>query len=78
MKWLPIETAPKDGSFVLLYSNTPDTLPVGIGTYAKLEDALGTTTGWPKWTEGWLGLTEDFLSRSCQPTHWMPLPPPPA
>jgi len=77
MKWLPIKTAPKDGSFVLLYTETTDTLPVGIGVYAKMEDRLGTTNGWSGWTEGWLALTQDFLSRSCQPSHWMPLPPPP-
>lgn len=69
MNWQPISTAPKDGT-VLLYgtmltyccSNDDRGKPMG-----KLV-AEGSRRG-DRW---WVGLYE------CRPTHWMPLPEPPA
>lgn len=60
-KWQPIETAPKDGTRVLLHS--PDThlyTPV-LGTWVETKE---------RWEE-WGGYYP------CNPTHWMPLPEPP-
>jgi hypothetical protein len=69
--WQPIETAPKDGTFVLVsgdsgYVSTPRYVEVGrfIPAYRDyFVDISGDsfTDAWPE-----------------HPTHWMPLPPPPA
>jgi hypothetical protein len=67
MDWRPIETAPKDETWVLLY------FPGGDETKCK--------TGF--WSEGsvdWYGSESDSHSMTDffdQPTHWMPLPEPP-
>lgn len=63
--WQPIETAPKDGTPMLLtYWNdqTQDTLPVTSGFWSRLSDR------W--WSE--------ISQKGCKPTHWMPLPLPPS
>lgn len=56
-EWRPIETAPKDGTEILVW--------LSWGDYE--------ITLWEndRWT--W----EDRLSSQPEPTHWMPLPPPP-
>lgn len=59
MNWQPIETAPKDGTEVLLFAG----FDMGICFWREDE----TMTGWT-----W-GLGKRFLN----PSHWMPLPPPP-
>jgi hypothetical protein len=67
MNWQLIETAPKDGTPILLYS--PDAIEPGvfIGMYLQFE---GEAEG--EWFDYW---RED----GCHPievgiTHWMPLP----
>lgn len=71
-KWLPIETAPKDGSLVLL-GWTDDRRP-GIGRW---EEEKYHQKPRPYWqhdrTRVW-GVAE---SRKNPPTNWMPLPAPP-
>lgn len=69
MSWQPIETAPKDGTYVLLlgdsgYTTTPYRVAVGC------------------WIEGyrdfWINHSNDaFTDDGEPPTHWMPLPDPP-
>ncbi len=59
-QWLPIESAPKDGTEIMLYSLGD----VGV-CYWRDDDVM---TGWT-----W-GLCKAF----GLPTHWQPLPPPPA
>lgn len=70
--WQPIETAPKDGTWLLLATDSPDSpsgwddldcwLPqVGFGRYVK--------------GEGWMKCSE--YSVSLTPTHWMFPPKPP-
>lgn len=63
MQWQPIETAQRDGSFVILHlaHGEPD---VSIGYY----------DGGPEW----LFVEADILPTAAYPTHWMPLPAPPA
>lgn len=62
--WRPIETAPKDGASVLMSNGKW----ISIGFY--------TATGWgDDEPPGWY--SDDSPSRA-HPTHWMPLPAPPA
>lgn len=70
-EWRPIETAPKDGTPVLLY--------------VKEYSSTVTIEGW--WQGGldgnWACVWLDVHGCGCcsgsdpNPTHWMPLPPPP-
>lgn len=68
-KWQPIATAPKDGTRVLLGRFEPDrhgregTIAVDYWRTGERNDF----TGWGK-----------FNMMSWPPTHWMPLPDPPA
>jgi hypothetical protein len=67
-EWLPIESAPKDGTRVLIF--TPDALDIENTFSATFDDG--------EWWES--RALQDGTSRSnvdCDPTHWMPLPPPP-
>lgn len=67
MDWQPIETAPKDGTRVLIASGTDVVL-------AFFDNNAGM------WCENeydnlWWGPTD--TARYDGPTHWMPLPAPP-
>lgn len=67
MSWQPIETAPKDGTVVLIHD--PDDAPyTGIVT-------IGLFDG-----EKWNGCDHGYHMNAgiiVAPTHWMPLPSPP-
>lgn len=69
-QWLPIATAPKDGTVILLYR---DMDPWDVRGYGHWEDCGGLICGWV--TVGFfdppgnLGL--------AAPTHWQPIPAPP-
>lgn len=65
MMWQPIETAPKDGTEILL----SDGACVSIGGWLSRQDVgdecpFGTDPGW-------------WAVACHNPTHWMPLPDPP-
>lgn len=71
MEWQPIETAPKDGTSVLLGCD-----------YDRLGKARVTLAWWDgKWLESqyWNECEEEWEDCTVQfrPTHWMPLPEPP-
>lgn len=82
-EWEPIETAPKDGTQVLVYA------PIGMSIAAWSQDTRGPgvsghvqTPGWIGWAngdeiddEGWD--TGHGFALQLEPTHWMPLPAPP-
>jgi len=74
MEWQLIETAPKDGTEILMFGPGVLFKNGRSSIYAKARHI-----GW--WTE--LEISEDsfWATRdpevSCRPTHWMPLPPPP-
>ena len=76
--WKPIETAPKDGRFMLLH--VPDGLESGVVTVGSYWKADGRTENGRfalgSWS-GWLGMDADVQSSWCEPTHWQPLPAPP-
>ena len=65
MQWQPIETAPEDGTRVLLFEAGRK---VCIGEYVP---AHSRHRGWC--LEGW----RNFYGHFFNPTHWMPLPLPP-
>ena len=64
MKWQPIETAPKNGTEVLLYS--------------RVGHVIGKFCRWAPDDRDWMGsdwvVTWDDSCLSTPPTHWMPLP----
>lgn len=74
-EWKPISTAPEDGTFVLLYA------PIGICHGAFMEAVSDETSeefprGKPLGKRWFMGLTYHD-AKAYNPTHWMPLPPPP-
>lgn len=90
MEWQPIETAPKDGTVILLCGGEDDPLH----TDAHRNEALHRrpVTGWwgliVEWADEWSADQDQFMWRYCSydsgiygeyknPTHWMPLPKPP-
>jgi hypothetical protein len=80
--WQPIETAPRDGTVLDLWCVWNDTnegerisdCHWGEGTRAFEWEIL---TGWIAANEGVDGEAA-ILSEGFEPTHWMPLPEPPA
>lgn len=79
-EWMPIETAPRDGSYLLLLSPDGD---VGIGFILTEEFAGLSLQSTPA---AWVGRRSYerkpsvWLGRhgAHEATHWMPLPEPPA
>ena len=70
-KWQFIETAPTDGTYILIYDKNLEVVISWFGKDLFKEDY-----------EGWLCGDGNDLSVGCyyipcEPTHWMPLPPPP-
>jgi len=67
-EWQPIETAPKDGTRILLYQREGD----------GMDDNRTVAEGaWGEWLPGeyeWCMVQQDAWTA---PTHWMPLPEPP-
>jgi hypothetical protein len=66
MEWQPIETAPKDGTDILMYG---EDVGIAAGCYYTREEA-GCFAGW-------FGTCADGRV-NVNPTHWMPLPPAPS
>jgi hypothetical protein len=68
-EWKTIETAPRDRTAVLVYWNS---MVVGEARYDPDEGHEG-------WWWANLDWSDNHAERmSPEPTHWMPLPPPPA
>lgn len=72
--WQPIETAPKDGSEILVYGGHYDS---DLNSKPDEEES-GVSHVWASKSEAF------SICGSCyygayilNPTHWMPLPPPP-
>jgi hypothetical protein len=65
-EWQPIETAPKDGTFIIL---------------ARFNEGFAEEVSGGDWNQypklGQHGLN-GFEAWITSPTHWMPIPPPPA
>jgi hypothetical protein len=63
-RWRPIETAPKDGSDVLLYYKMTDHVRIREGHYYKDEE-----TGISSFPRYYIAEMDE-----CLPAYWMPLP----
>jgi hypothetical protein len=68
-RWQPIETAPRDGTSILVAGGTITWH--GPGTTVTLEEVSHVNWDGAGW---WVGNDEDGEHISCEPTHWMPLP----
>lgn len=73
MTWQPIETAPRDGTEVLVWCSRNNEMYVCV-YYKKADD--------DKAPSPWLYAVSDYYQTDpyhvvSNPTHWMPLPPPP-
>ncbi len=66
MTWEPIETAPKDGNYILLWD---EDFGLQVGFWAR------SLQRWSQSVEPCTCLR--LLSYLDSPTHWMPLPQPP-
>lgn len=70
-EWQPIETAPKDGTRILIFDN-------GCISIANWHEQIDNYNHAP--FDGWLIFYPDdafYTQVSENPTHWMPLPEPP-
>lgn len=68
-EWQPIETAPRDETDILIARFKPGMWsrpPVVAGWYERGTDE-----------PGWYGYDEPERQNISDPTHWMPIPPPP-
>jgi hypothetical protein len=70
--WLPIESAPRDETRILLYCNW---IGVVRGSWNNDRHAKKPRPYWTNDTEHTFG---KLRIRECQPYYWQPLPPPPA
>lgn len=70
--WMPIETAPRDGTEILVFADGD-----GVGTAKFL---FGTNKGWVMTYNGARSVVDyrDNYEMYTGVTHWMPLPAPPA
>ena len=75
-KWQPIETAPKDGRQLLMFCDDYDPA-VFVASFGWTDLPKNHADYW----EGWIFAEEILASHTetePEPTHWMPLPAPPA
>jgi hypothetical protein len=72
MTWQPIETAPKDGTWVLL---TGGDIDYGWDGGFKPSVVSGQWAD-TRWQFAWYD--SGYYGEYENPTHWMPLPPPPS
>jgi hypothetical protein len=70
----PIETAPKDGTQVLLWC--PKLWGTGAWTIGMWDEDLYAIRPRPYWSMQSFGGSHITYSRNNQPTHWLPLPAP--
>lgn len=70
--WQHIDTAPKDGTRLLLFCRDYDP-PFFVGNYNWTELPTDHEDYWAGWS-----FSEELISNHCEiepePTHWMPLP----
>jgi hypothetical protein len=72
VKWQPIETAPKDGTKVVLYCSSSDTY-IFEATYRKA--VFMDNSDWHIWDGEYIGAWARIRDWE-KPTHWMIITPP--
>lgn len=73
MEWQPIETAPKDGTWIFLGGgHTDDEAEPRSCAVAQWTDYLNGGKTKPHWQFAWYD--GGYYGRYENPTHWMPLP----
>lgn len=78
--WLPIETAPRDGTVIDLWVNGERFADCkwGFPEHCCGEAGQYCDSEWHGQSEGWVVThLNEFLWTDDDPTHWMPLPTPP-
>lgn len=70
--WMPIESAPKDRTPRTVFVPVEDA--IGYVTFARWKEEYGDGHTEPVMQAGWRDPNWDVI----RPTHWLPLPPPPA
>lgn len=80
--WQPIETAPKDGTMVLVYFTVAGTSVVHLAWYNSAEEWVRSGAKFDGWNtieewEGWWSytrgsVTQEKLDEWQTPTHWAP------
>jgi hypothetical protein len=83
-QWQPIETAPMDGQKVILfYLNRNNFRRTVMARWVTDEQAaetdaddVGLEAGWYECIDNWDDYCQVCIHEG-EPTHWMPLPPPP-
>jgi len=88
MKWQPIETAPKDGTLIIMGCSGDDDMVAKSTTgrwldgYEDGSDYMGNDGGFFDSDFSMFHASRSFGAVNSrydgvQPTHWMPMPPPP-
>ncbi len=82
IEWQPIETAPKDGTMVLVYFTVAGTSVVHLAWYNSAEEWVRSGAKFDGWNtieewEGWWSytrgsVTQEKLDEWQTPTHWAP------
>lgn len=75
MDWQPIETAPRDGTVILLFIED-HVIDGSWDRFVRQDGSIYEPTSWDvaRLSSHGCGCCS---SENDQPTHWMPLPPPP-
>ena len=73
-EWQPIETAPRDG-FILLYGSM---IPDSGSDELRIESPLAFAGYWDDLDDAWCSIASSWRGPFYEPTHWTPLPEPPA
>lgn len=66
--WQPIETAPRDGTWIMLFAERAEP-SVSFGYYDDQPFMPDDDEPW-----GWAFIEADGMPSRVAPTHWMPLP----
>lgn len=77
-KWLPISSAPKDGTVIDLFVNGSrhPNYAWGKPPHECGESGMYCDSDWHSEKPGWYDTTFNYFLHES-PTHWMPLPEPP-